>query len=340
MTHHSYFYSCDWGTTRFRLRLVSWPGREVLAAVVEDSGVRAVLASLGPHAGPAERAIAYAAFLRERVQELARAQGLESGAFPVVVSGMASSSVGWRELPYARTPVPVDGRGAVVERVPWGSESEAGGAGCWLVSGVRSETDMMRGEETELIGLYASGAEASLARSACVLLPGTHSKHLTVRDGAVCGIRTFLTGELFEVLARHSLLRASVVWPLEGGLGDAPSREAFEAGLDTVQGEGLTESLFRVRTRTVLGGVNPAANGWFLSGLLIGAEISGLAHGEHEGPVVLAGAAGLQSAYALALRRHGLADRVRVLPVELTEHATVHAHAVILQRLAAEGRRE
>ncbi len=336
----SLFFSCDWGTTRFRLRLVRGPAWEVIASHVEDSGVRSIRLSLGTEPAAGAREEAFAGFLRERATELARARGLAASEIPVIVSGMASSNVGWRELPYALAPFPLDGRTANVERVElWRGVSPAPCAGCWLVSGVRTGTDMMRGEETELIGLLASGADACLARDAFVLLPGTHSKLVEVRAGALRSIRTFLTGELFEVLARHSLLHASVVWPLPVSLDDSAARAAFQAGLDTVREEGLSESLFRVRTRTVLGGEANAGNGWFLSGLLIGAELDGLSRSDDSLPILLGGAPSVQTAYAFAFERRGWNHRLRRVPPEIAEHAIIHAHAALLRRVIA-GREE
>ena len=62
----------------------------------------------------------------------------------------------------------------------------------------------------EIIGLMSEPSLAA-AREQCVLiLPGTHSKHIYVRQESVIDFRTVMTGELFDVLGRNSLLRASV----------------------------------------------------------------------------------------------------------------------------------
>src|SRR5690606_7599837 len=100
---------------------------------------------------------------------------------PILVSGMASSSIGWQDIPYARLPLPVDGSG-----LTWHDleplESPLGLHRVVLVPGARSEVDVMRGEETELVGLFTLPQAQGLADSSLVIKPGTHSKHLLVQE--------------------------------------------------------------------------------------------------------------------------------------------------------------
>jgi 2-dehydro-3-deoxygalactonokinase len=204
---------------------------------------------------------------------------------PLVVSGMASSTIGWREVPYAQVPLRLDGSNLQFEHVSWDHPT-------YLISGLATEDEMMRGEETEAIGLLHD-----FPRSArCLLiLPGTHSKHLRIEGGAIVSLTTFMTGELFEVLARHSILKATV---------DAESAEvdlvAFDEGVERVLGAGLGASLFQARARGVLRGASAQANKWFLSGVLIGGEIQTI----HSATLVMiGGSSALRQLYGRALRQ-------------------------------------
>lgn len=333
----THFFSCDWGTTSFRLRLVAVEGLRVVDELREDAGVKSIQAALGDSATPAQRAAAFGKFLQARVRRLASGQSLDPAHLPTVVSGMASSTVGWHELPYARAPLALDGRNLVVAPVPAETWDSALGP-VWLVSGVRTATDIMRGEECEILGLLdPRGAGATrMPEAGVMILPGTHSKHAWFRGGALVDFRTVMTGELADVLARHSLLRVSVTWPPEGGLDTASSRVAFVEAVQWAAREGLGAALFRVRTRAVLDGAPASANGWFLSGLLIGAEVAGLVSALRTDPespaLLLAGSAQFTALYELALRTLGAGDRVRVLTPAEVAGATVRAHAAILQR--------
>src|SRR4029079_4771062 len=103
-----------------------------------------------------------------------------------------------------------------------------------LISGVCSETEMMRGEETEDLGLLSGGRHARIAEDGIAVLPGTHSKHVRLCHRQITGFHTYMTGELFDVLSGQSLLRASVQ-PTEGvpstTLAEPAAHEAFVAGV-------------------------------------------------------------------------------------------------------------
>ncbi len=297
------FVSCDWGTTNFRLRLA---GLEAGPEVRTDEGA-ARLAAAG-----ADRAEAFRSVIRRGLAELGAPPD-----WPVVISGMASSSIGWRELPYAGLPFALDGSNAVTERVDGRH---------LLVSGICGGSEMLRGEETQALGLAALlGPE--LPANATLVLPGTHSKHLTLGAGAVTAIRTFMTGELFDLLTRHSVLRHSTA--PGGGLDSV----ALAEGVAESQRQPLAAALFRVRTRQVLDRCPPAANTSFLSGLLIGAELAALA--SSSAPLIIAAGGDLCPAYAAAAAVLGMGDRVRAVD---SAPLTTLGQQVLLGRLAPASR--
>ena len=232
---------------------------------------------------------------------------------------MASSTIGWKELAYATLPLRLDASDLRVEQIDWPSPPVV--KKTFLISGAASQTEMMRGEETEAIGLFL--LLRSHPAQATLILPGTHSKHLTIADGAITDIQTFMTGELFEVLAKHSVLRASL----------EPSAQvdhvAFKSGLDRVRSHGLPSSLFQTRTRQVLGRNSPESNASFLSGLLIGAELASL---RPAGDILIAGPNSVRDLYALAARHLGLIP-AHVFSAEEVQLAVPTAHELILSRL-------
>lgn len=328
------FLSCDWGTTSFRLRWVCGSERRVIREVRENVGIKSLYEEAVRNGAETQRARAdfFAGFLRTKLNALMGEKNSPSRGLPLVISGMASSSVGWQELPYAKVPFPLDGRGLHWAELNWNKPDSLGPT--YLISGIATGCDMMRGEETEIIGLMAESNRTALHERCLLILPGTHSKHVRIRDGSVVDFRTYMTGELFEVLGRQSLLRASVNLDEQrrsDSLSEA-DRVAFQEGVRWVKDHGLAGGLFRVRTRTVLGGRPARENTWFLSGLLIGAELASIDwHGEI-GMVVLAAARALSRLYALALEiiAEGSAEWMQ-LPSDEVERATVTAHALFLQ---------
>ena len=328
------FLSCDWGTTSFRLRRVSGTELKVIGEVREQTGIRSLYEEAMRSGAQTEavRADLFARFLHRKLEALLASGKTPERRLPLVISGMASSSVGWQELPYARTPFPLDGRGLQSQELNWSKPEWVGAT--HLISGVATARDMMRGEETEIIGLMSDAKLAGLRERSLLVLPGSHSKHVWIEDQSVIDFRTFMTGELFEVLGRQSLLRASIDATARTGSDSLSEsgRTAFQEGVAWATDRGLAEGLFRVRTRAVLDGRPRAENTWFFSGLLIGAELESIGRKAGNRPVILGATRGLAELYGLAaaLIADGAIQWIQ-LPVQQVEHATVAAHALFLQ---------
>ena len=156
--------------------------------------------------------------------------------------------------------------------------------------------DVMRGEETQVLGLVHARPE--LAERACVLMPGTHSKWVQLRDGAVTSLRTRMTGEAYALLRQHSVLAR--LMPADD---TTPHPQAFAAGVEAARAAGGTDllaQLFSVRTLGLTQRWPAAALADHLSGLLIGHELlAGLRAAD--GPLALVGEPALCRRYVQAL---------------------------------------
>lgn len=303
------FISCDWGTSRLRLRLVERANCRVLAEHTSNDGIQ-VLASLSS-AGDQRRARLGAA-LEKGIAALGR-ECVDD--LPVVISGMASSTLGWQSLPYAALPAPVDGRTLHF------ADFDHAGRHVRLISGLQSSSDVMRGEETEMIGLFSGPTWRHLAEDCVAILPGSHSKHVRLTGGCIVDFTTFLTGELFGLLAQNSTLAGPPETELD--------REAFLAGLRASQSLGLSAALFQTRARVVLGQIAARHSRAFLSGALIGAELSTLRR-QPACPLVLAAGGQLVREYALALGELLPETRVTEVPPSELAEAVVRGHAAML----------
>ena len=215
----------------------------------------------------------------------------------IVMSGMVGSRQGWREVAYVECPAGLDE--IAVAMVPLVVPSLPGRQ-VWLVPGLsvrdeRGAHDVMRGEETQICGLV----DALGAGSHRVCLPGTHSKHAEIRDGRVERFHTAMTGELFDVLCKHSLL---------GRLMDTsmPHRSAaFLRGVDDAhQPRDLLNQLFAVRTLGLFGTLQADELPSYLSGLLIGHELNDVP--ADVGVLHLVAAERLLELYTEALARRGV----------------------------------
>jgi 2-dehydro-3-deoxygalactonokinase len=321
MSNH--FLSCDWGTTNFRLRLVTRDSCEVLAEATADSGVSNLAKAWGEKGGgdEAARVDFYTEVLRKAVEELKQTTEVSLEAMPVVISGMASSTLGLVNLPYAALPVPVDGSGFRTHII---EPSPAFGHPILLISGLRSDDDVIRGEETQLIGCLTPEME-SYTGDQLVIHPGTHSKHIVIAGGQITGFATFMTGELFKLFSTHGILRDNVtINPFS-----ASAVGPFEQGVREAGDNPLLHAAFRVRTNDLFGRWSKEENYHYLSGLLIGTELQSLA-GRKERCYLCSGPS-LHEQYATAIKLLGLDTQVHILSPEWEEGAVVRGQAKVLK---------
>ncbi len=275
------------------------------------------------------RADFYEKFLKSRLANLPLPS--ETQRMPLVISGMASSTIGWKEVPYLCESLKLDASNLRFEKLQW--DAPAAIDETFLISGVALHPEIMRGEETEAIGLMRAGIFKP--EDALLVLPGTHSKHLTIEGGAVTAIATYMTGELFDVIGRHSVLSASVnLTAPDEQLHESQLEQAFDDGVKWVRQFGLARSLFRVRTRSVLDRASGEANRWFLSGIVIGAEALDLQRAAPHFRIMVAAPPNLALLYERAFRALMLPhDRWTVLPPDVTTKSVITAHAMFLESI-------
>ncbi|HEY9063635.1 MAG TPA: 2-dehydro-3-deoxygalactonokinase [Burkholderiaceae bacterium] len=282
------FVAVDWGTTSLRAYAVAGDGT-VLARTANEHGIQS----------------------RQGDFEATLAQALEalpgSGSAPVLMAGMIGSQQGWVEAPYVETPCSADVLARRLTDVPATSLGRA----VKIVPGVahpaRGVPDVMRGEETQLLGLVQH--EGLQTGTQIVCMPGTHCKWVVLRDGVIVEFSTYMTGELFKLLSTQSILGRLMV---RNGEADADDWDGFDVGLERAQHDNghLMHQLFSVRTEGLFKRQAPTALKSYLSGLLIGHELqAALAQVPAGAPVVLVGDDRLTARYRRGLERRGVAVR-------------------------------
>ncbi|MBP2227796.1 2-dehydro-3-deoxygalactonokinase [Azospirillum agricola] len=200
-----------------------------------------------------------------------------NASVPVVAGGMVGSAQGWAEAPYVACPADTSTLASRAIAV-----DSAAGVRILIAPGVTyappdAPPDILRGEEIQIAGVLADRPD--WARESCMVLPGTHSKWVQIRDGRMTRFATYMTGEVFAVLTKHSILGRLMPTDVEAG---AEARDAaFAEGVRAARASGpgdLTHQIFAARTLGITKRMAPELLKDFLSGLLIGHEmISGLA---------------------------------------------------------------
>ncbi|SEK11119.1 2-keto-3-deoxy-galactonokinase [Marinovum algicola] len=279
---HSIFV--DWGTSNLRAYLLDASGK-IIAQRYTPQGIKKIENGACPGI----------------LRAMAVDWDVLSAGTRVLMAGMVGSEMGWREV--ALVPAPCDAKDIADNLV---NVSAEGFHDVRIVPGVLSHqpkrpAGMMRGEEVQSIGAFAMLEQ----QDAIICLPGSHSKWVDIQDSKIAGISTFMTGEMFEIVGKHSTLRGLVE--------QSPScfdAAGFREGLAMARTElNLMQLIFSIRTEAVArGGPLPCRDAARLSGILIGSETRAAIDAldiQAETAVYLASDTQLMRAYDLALREFG-----------------------------------
>lgn len=244
MSNH--FVGINWGSSNFRAYLIDKSG-SIVEAMEAASGIAGL-----DRDGMVKQIIA----VSERWPHVDR----------IYACGMIGSNIGWIDAGYVQCPIALAGLADALK------PAQISDVGLHIVPGLacrRSQDnapDIMRGEETELFGLLASGR---LPASGIVALPGTHTKWVSIEEGKVQEFITAMSGEIFDRLTAAGLLASVVDGPAVVG-------PAFFDGVrnGAERESGLGTQLFGARARVIRGDLKRSEGASYLRGLLIGSEVA------------------------------------------------------------------
>lgn len=271
----------DWGTTNLRAYLVNKEGLCV-DELFEPIGIK----MLGDRTCED--------VLTEKTAQWRKAFSIDR----VLLVGMVGSEIGWQAVAPLEGPCGIGKIASALEGV-----SSKQFSSIEIVPGVRTNTNsqasgMMRGEEVQVFGVSSESVE----KEQLVCLPGSHSKWVLSIGGEIQSISTFMTGELFQIVREHSVLKESLATST-----NEINEFHFKEGLKAVaEGESILKLMFSVRTEMVC---NPTRSNHerasFMSGLLIGSEVlTGLKElpNPADKSIVLVGNGDLAQAYEIAFQ--------------------------------------
>ena len=223
----------------------------------------------------------------------------ENRQTPVVCCGMVGARQGWIEVPYRQVPcapIRFDTVGRPDTRDPR--------LRVFILSGIKQTDptpDVMRGEETQIAGILSEDPQFE----GVLCLPGTHTKWVRIHAGDIVRFRTFMTGELFDLLSSRSVLRHSLD-------GEGSDRAEFAASIEAMDAEAaqLASRLFSIRAQSLVSELSPATARARLSGLLIGAELAAAKDDWFDQTITIVGNGPQAELYAEGLRVLGRAPRI------------------------------
>ncbi len=303
------YITLDGGTTNTRLSLVA--DGELLQTVKIPLGARSCI----DDAPTLRRAI------KDAIDTLLSAHALQERDIErILASGMITCEFGLCHLPHVTAPA---GLRALHESMHEVVISDISAIPFVFIRGVKSvggslcDTDMMRGEEAELMGLPLYSGEKTL-----YVLPGSHSKLIEVdADGRISHFSTMLTGEMIAALSQNTILCDAV------DLSIPTYDEAYLLeGSRYTMNRGLNEALFKVRILKNLFDTTPEKVYSFFLGAVLCTEIERICASDAT-RVVIGGKSQIKRATAALLQSYS--DSKQIVTVSDADVDASSARGVI-----------
>ncbi|MGF9693234.1 2-dehydro-3-deoxygalactonokinase [Rhizobium sp. 0TCS1.26] len=304
------YVAVDWGTSSFRLWLMDAEN----AVLAERRSGEGMTSAAG---------IGFGAVLDAHLAAVSAPDTL-----PVVICGMAGARQGWVEAGYIDVPAQLSAVAQGAVRVPGVARDIR------ILPGIAQRSvdtpDVMRGEETQLLGSLSDSA----AGENLVCMPGTHSKWVAVSGSTVTSFSSFMTGEVFDVLSKQSILKHAVdgAEPFDG------SHPAFRAAVKAACARPamISNLIFTARSGQLLHGLDATGAAARLSGILIGTEIAGgLTMADRSATIRLVASGRLQGLYEAALETAGLAFETVDADLAVRQGLATAAHSLFFSTAKA-----
>ena len=207
----------------------------------------------------------------------------------VLASGMVGSKQGWVEAPYQSTPCNLHNVNFISPSVKDKRFSLK------IFSGISqsNKPDVMRGEETQIAGFLHDNPNFN----GSICLPGTHSKWVQIENGHIINFKTFMTGELFEIISKNSVLIHSVT-------SNKIKKNELIMAVDEIfkKPETFGNALFQLRADDLINSRGSEIYKSKLSGYLLGLELLGSLEFWEKKDIVLIGNADLIELYEYILQ--------------------------------------
>ncbi|TWT01770.1 2-dehydro-3-deoxygalactonokinase [Planomicrobium sp. CPCC 101079] len=313
-----YILTIDAGTTNTRVTL--WHKDQPQSIAVREVGVRDT--ATDGHNSKLKIAI------KDAITEVLAGKRLTlENISQIIATGMITSNVGLVEVPHLIAPVGIEelARGIVAYRFPEIIDKEI-----LFVPGVKNHADVrtledkesmdiMRGEEVEVVGLIE---RLNLAGPAVVILPGSHSKFISLdKNNKITGCVTSLAGELISLITKGSILASSLSSSFAKELDKELLIQGFEAGTRY----GLTRGSFMVRILDRFTELTDNQKANFLLGVILSDDLKALKNStaikvSSDSLIIIAGKEILKDALEVVILEDGFFKNIRKASKEEANH--------------------
>ena len=272
-----YWIAIDWGSSNLRVWALN-NNNAILDSILSNDGMLGLASN------------EFEPLLFEKISKW----GVGDANIPILCCGMVGAKQGWVEAPYASIPYNLMQKADNVK-----VRCSDHRLNVRILGGLRQDNpaDVMRGEETQIRGFLSIFSNFD----GIICLPGTHTKWVHVSAGEVISFRTFMSGELFNLLSKYSVLKHSVK---SDGWNDKKFRSAVSESISNPQK--IFSDFFKLRADHLLKQVEQSELKSKLSGYIIGVELAGAKPYWLGQNVVILGNDYLSQIYKTALESQGI----------------------------------
>ncbi|MBQ7399786.1 MAG: 2-dehydro-3-deoxygalactonokinase [Clostridia bacterium] len=278
----STYITIDGGTSSTRVNILK--NGEILDTVKLNIGARACM-------GNREK---YENEIKSAIDEIVARNNI-SGIKRILASGMITSEFGLCNLPHINVPA---GLSELHQAMYETTINEISDIPFVFMRGVKLDgqdidnCDMMRGEETELMGIMQE------KYGECIyVLPGSHSKIIkTDNHGRIISFSTMLTGEMIASLSQGTILKDAVDLSVS-----KINAQYLLKGYEYTESAGINKALFKVRILKNKFDCSKEEVYSFFMGIVLCNEILNIIKDETE-TVVLGGKEQIKKSMALILK--------------------------------------
>ena len=272
-----YWIAIDWGSSNLRVWALN-NNNAILDSILSNDGMLGLASN------------EFEPLLFEKISKW----GVGDANIPILCCGMVGAKQGWVEAPYASIPYNLMQKADNVK-----VRCSDHRLNVRILGGLRQDNpaDVMRGEETQIRGFLSIFSNFD----GIICLPGTHTKWVHVSAGEVISFRTFMSGELFDLLSKYSVLKHSVK---SDGWDDEEFKSAVSESISNPQK--IFSDFFKLRADHLLKQVEQSELRSKLSGYIIGAELAGAKPYWLGQNVVILGNNNLSKIYKTALEGQGI----------------------------------
>ncbi len=176
------------------------------------------------------------------------------------------------------------------------------------------EIDMMRGEETEFIGIAKICA---IDRSAIGVLPGSHTKLIQWDGTRILSCSTMMSGELLNSVCTSTILKKSLPEQLNSRIDD----EYLIFGCEYAKKYGYNKAMFKVRILDIMLKTSIEKIYSFYVGATLCGDVAEIARVCGDKPIYVGGGEPLRAAFG-ALLKHSINNEIYILNDDIVDMST------------------